>query len=61
MNGSTRRRCKYLCYIEEHEARPLFKVKVVEKGHDDVVLTGATPTGSHHGNQEQVSILSDSL
>ncbi|XP_023181708.1 histone-lysine N-methyltransferase 2C-like isoform X7 [Xiphophorus maculatus] len=40
------RRCKYLCYIEEHEARPLFKVKVVEKGHDDVVLTGATPTAA---------------
>uniref|UniRef100_A0A3B3UP76 [histone H3]-lysine(4) N-methyltransferase n=1 Tax=Poecilia latipinna TaxID=48699 RepID=A0A3B3UP76_9TELE len=40
------RRCKYLCYIEEHESRPLFKVKVVEKGHDDVVLTGTTPTGT---------------
>ncbi|XP_014874682.1 histone-lysine N-methyltransferase 2C isoform X3 [Poecilia latipinna] len=40
------RRCKYLCYIEEHESRPLFKVKVVEKGHDDVVLTGTTPTAA---------------
>uniref|UniRef100_A0A087X9K9 Histone-lysine N-methyltransferase 2C n=1 Tax=Poecilia formosa TaxID=48698 RepID=A0A087X9K9_POEFO len=40
------RRCKYLCYIEEHEARPLFKVKVVEKGHDDVILTGTTPTAA---------------
>nr|XP_054592167.1 histone-lysine N-methyltransferase 2C isoform X4 [Nothobranchius furzeri] len=37
------RRCKYVCSIEEEEGRPLFKVKVVEKGHEDVVLTGATP------------------
>ncbi|XP_035986057.1 histone-lysine N-methyltransferase 2C-like [Fundulus heteroclitus] len=37
------RRCKYMCYIEEHDAQPLFKVKVVEKGHEDVVLTGPTP------------------
>ncbi|KAK5598950.1 hypothetical protein CRENBAI_001509 [Crenichthys baileyi] len=37
------RRCKYLCYIEEHDAQPLFKVKVVEKGHEDVILTGPTP------------------
>uniref|UniRef100_A0A1A8R9Q8 [histone H3]-lysine(4) N-methyltransferase n=1 Tax=Nothobranchius pienaari TaxID=704102 RepID=A0A1A8R9Q8_9TELE len=37
------RRCKYMCSIEEEEGRPLFKVKVVEKGHEDVVLTGATP------------------
>ncbi|XP_044195043.1 histone-lysine N-methyltransferase 2C-like isoform X6 [Thunnus albacares] len=37
------RRCKYMCYIEEEDGRPLFKVKVVEKGHDDLILTGPTP------------------
>ncbi|KAM4718655.1 histone-lysine N-methyltransferase 2C-like isoform 3-T3 [Anableps anableps] len=37
------RRCKYLCSIEEHGAQPLFKVKVVETGHEDVVLTGPSP------------------
>ncbi|KAK2859759.1 hypothetical protein Q5P01_004379 [Channa striata] len=37
------RRCKYMCYIEEKEGEPLFKVKVVEKGHDDLILTGPTP------------------
>ncbi|KAM7369521.1 hypothetical protein PAMP_010840 [Pampus punctatissimus] len=37
------RRCKYMCYIEEDTGRPLFKVKVVEKGHDDLILTGPTP------------------
>ncbi|XP_061615115.1 histone-lysine N-methyltransferase 2C-like isoform X3 [Phyllopteryx taeniolatus] len=39
------RRCKYMCFIEEHDARPLFKVKVVEKGYDDLVLTAPTPKG----------------
>ncbi|KAM9332683.1 histone-lysine N-methyltransferase 2C-like [Pholidichthys leucotaenia] len=37
------RRCKYMCYIEEKDGEPLFKVKVVEKGHEDLVLTGPTP------------------
>lgn len=37
------RRCKYMCYIEEQEGQPLFKVKVVEKGYDDLILTGPTP------------------
>eukprot|EP00066_Takifugu_rubripes_P017212 XP_011606478.1 PREDICTED: histone-lysine N-methyltransferase 2C-like [Takifugu rubripes] len=37
------RRCKYMCYIEEKENQPVFKVKVVEKGQDDVILTGPTP------------------
>ncbi|XP_051910013.1 histone-lysine N-methyltransferase 2C-like [Hippocampus zosterae] len=39
------RRCQYMCFIEEREARPLFKVKVVEKGYDEVVLTAPTPKG----------------
>lgn len=34
-----------MCYIEEMEGQPLFKVKVVEKGHEDLVLTGSTPKG----------------
>ncbi|KAK7881202.1 hypothetical protein WMY93_029611 [Mugilogobius chulae] len=37
------RRCKYMCYIEEKDALPLFKIKVVEKGHDDLVLMGNSP------------------
>uniref|UniRef100_A0A3B5AS31 [histone H3]-lysine(4) N-methyltransferase n=1 Tax=Stegastes partitus TaxID=144197 RepID=A0A3B5AS31_9TELE len=37
------RRCKYMCYIEEQDGEPLFTVKVVEKGHDDLVLTGPSP------------------
>ncbi|XP_024136054.1 histone-lysine N-methyltransferase 2C isoform X3 [Oryzias melastigma] len=37
------RRCKYMCHIEEVGGQPLFKVKVVEKGYEDLVLTGSTP------------------
>lgn len=37
------RRCKYVCCVEEDEGTPLFKVKVVEKGYDDLILTGPTP------------------
>lgn len=37
-----------MCYIEETEAQPLFKVKVVEKGHEDLVLTGTSPKGEGH-------------
>ncbi|XP_068593242.1 histone-lysine N-methyltransferase 2C-like isoform X2 [Cebidichthys violaceus] len=37
------RRCRYVCCIEEDEGRPLFKVKVVETGYDDLILTGPTP------------------
>uniref|UniRef100_A0A8C5E233 [histone H3]-lysine(4) N-methyltransferase n=1 Tax=Gouania willdenowi TaxID=441366 RepID=A0A8C5E233_GOUWI len=37
------RRSKYLCSVEEEQGRPLFKVRVVEKGYDDVILVGATP------------------
>lgn len=35
-----------MCYIEEQEGRPLFKVKVVEKGYDDLIVTGETPKGT---------------
>lgn len=37
-----------MCYVEEQEGEPLFKVKVVEKGYDDLILTGATPKGKPH-------------
>lgn len=37
-----------MCYIEDQEGEPLFKVKVMEKGHDDLVLIGQTPKGKHH-------------
>ncbi|XP_077410700.1 histone-lysine N-methyltransferase 2C-like [Vanacampus margaritifer] len=39
------RRCEYMCFIEEQEARPLFKVRVVENGYDDLILTAPTPKG----------------
>lgn len=35
-----------MCYIEEKEMKPLFKVKVVEKGQEDVILTGPSPKGT---------------
>lgn len=35
-----------MCYIEEMDNQPLFKVKVVEKGQEDLILTGATPKGT---------------
>ena len=36
-----------MCYIEDEDGQPLFKVKVVEKGHDDLILTGPTPKGKY--------------
>ncbi|XP_060950226.1 histone-lysine N-methyltransferase 2C-like [Limanda limanda] len=37
------RRCQYMCSIEDAGGQPLFKVKVVEQGHGDLILTGHTP------------------
>lgn len=37
-----------MCHVEDKEGEPLFKVKVVEKGHDDLIMTGPTPKGKHH-------------
>ncbi|XP_056155239.1 histone-lysine N-methyltransferase 2C [Lampris incognitus] len=37
------RRCKYMCSVEEREGEPLFRLKVVEKGYDDALLTGPSP------------------
>ncbi|XP_062424789.1 histone-lysine N-methyltransferase 2C isoform X2 [Rhea pennata] len=39
------RRCRYLCSIEEKDGLPLFVIKVVEQGHEDLVLTDTTPKG----------------
>uniref|UniRef100_A0A3Q2FN93 [histone H3]-lysine(4) N-methyltransferase n=1 Tax=Cyprinodon variegatus TaxID=28743 RepID=A0A3Q2FN93_CYPVA len=54
------RRCKYMCSIEEQDGRPLFKVKVVEKGHEDVVLTGSSPKAVWAQILEPVAQLRDS-
>ncbi|XP_078100895.1 histone-lysine N-methyltransferase 2C-like isoform X2 [Sander vitreus] len=54
------RRCKYLCCIEEAEGRPLFRVKVVEKGYDDLVLTGPSPKAVWDQILEPVSQLRSS-
>nr|XP_036855119.1 histone-lysine N-methyltransferase 2C isoform X6 [Manis javanica] len=39
------RRCRYLCSIEEKEGRPAFLIRIVEQGHDDLVLSGTSPKG----------------
>ncbi|KAE8279607.1 Histone-lysine N-methyltransferase 2C [Larimichthys crocea] len=64
------RRCKYVCCIEEHAGQPLFKVKVVEKGYDDLTLErtntqscvgpdpgASVPPESVHGDAEAVPSL----
>lgn len=43
------RRCRYLCSIEEKDGLPLFVIKVVEQGHEDLVLTDTTPKGKFCG------------
>ncbi|XP_053324300.1 histone-lysine N-methyltransferase 2C isoform X3 [Spea bombifrons] len=39
------KRCRYLCSIEEKDSLPLFVVRVVEPGHEDMLLTDSTPKG----------------
>ncbi|XP_060052806.1 histone-lysine N-methyltransferase 2C isoform X2 [Erinaceus europaeus] len=39
------RRCRYLCSIAEQDGRPLFLVRVLEQGHEDLVLSGSSPKG----------------
>ncbi|XP_075443994.1 histone-lysine N-methyltransferase 2C isoform X4 [Ascaphus truei] len=39
------RRCRYLCSIEEKDGFPLFVIRVIEHGHEDLVLTDSTPKG----------------
>ncbi|XP_053073813.1 histone-lysine N-methyltransferase 2C isoform X10 [Acinonyx jubatus] len=39
------RRCRYLCSIEEKEGRPVFVIRIVEQGHEDLVLSDSSPKG----------------
>uniref|UniRef100_A0A8C9VI72 Histone-lysine N-methyltransferase 2C n=1 Tax=Scleropages formosus TaxID=113540 RepID=A0A8C9VI72_SCLFO len=39
------RRCRYLCSIDEKEGRPEFRVRIVEQGYEDLILTDNTPKG----------------
>ncbi|XP_016019394.2 histone-lysine N-methyltransferase 2C isoform X10 [Rousettus aegyptiacus] len=39
------RRCRYLCSIEEKDGRPAFVIRVVEQGHEDLVLSDTSPKG----------------
>lgn len=43
------RRCRYLCSIEEKDGHPVFIIRIVEQGHEDLVLRDTSPKGkSHH-------------
>ncbi|XP_036212094.1 histone-lysine N-methyltransferase 2C isoform X3 [Myotis myotis] len=39
------RRCRYLCSIEEKDGRPVFVIRIVEQGHEDLVLSDTSPKG----------------
>uniref|UniRef100_A0A8D0HQT7 [histone H3]-lysine(4) N-methyltransferase n=1 Tax=Sphenodon punctatus TaxID=8508 RepID=A0A8D0HQT7_SPHPU len=39
------RRCRYLCSIEEKDGFPIFVIRIIEHGHEDLVLTDTTPKG----------------
>uniref|UniRef100_A0A674B2F4 [histone H3]-lysine(4) N-methyltransferase n=1 Tax=Salmo trutta TaxID=8032 RepID=A0A674B2F4_SALTR len=39
------RRCRYLCSVEEREEQPEFRVRVIEQGYKDLVLTDSTAKG----------------
>ncbi|XP_030054215.1 histone-lysine N-methyltransferase 2C isoform X2 [Microcaecilia unicolor] len=39
------KRCRYLCSIEEKDGFPVFQIRVIEQGHEDLVLLDATPKG----------------
>lgn len=39
------RRCRYLCSIEEKDGRPMFVIRIVEQGHEDLVLSDTSPKG----------------
>ncbi|XP_061443616.1 histone-lysine N-methyltransferase 2C isoform X3 [Rhineura floridana] len=38
-------RCRYLCSIEEKDGLPLFVIRIIEQGHEDLVLSDSTPKG----------------
>ncbi|XP_042638152.1 histone-lysine N-methyltransferase 2C [Orycteropus afer afer] len=39
------RRCRYLCSIEEKDGHPVFVIRIVEQGHEDLVLSDTSPKG----------------
>ncbi|XP_043922826.1 histone-lysine N-methyltransferase 2C [Protopterus annectens] len=39
------RRCRYLCGIEEKDGLPEFVIKVIEQGHEDLILKDTSPKG----------------
>ncbi|XP_070473033.1 histone-lysine N-methyltransferase 2C isoform X9 [Equus przewalskii] len=39
------RRCRYLCSIVEKDGRPVFVIRIVEQGHEDLVLSDSSPKG----------------
>ncbi|KAM4687610.1 histone-lysine N-methyltransferase 2C [Discoglossus pictus] len=50
------RRCRYLCCIEEKDGLPLFVIRVIEQGHEDLVLIDSTPKGAWDKVLEPVAI-----
>ncbi|XP_049337977.1 histone-lysine N-methyltransferase 2C isoform X4 [Astyanax mexicanus] len=40
-----RRRCRYVCSVEEHQGRPEFSIRVLERGYEDLVLTDTSAKG----------------
>nr|XP_033787549.1 histone-lysine N-methyltransferase 2C isoform X5 [Geotrypetes seraphini] len=39
------KRCRYLCSIEETDGFPVFQIRVIEQGHEDLILCDTTPKG----------------
>ncbi|KAI5103767.1 histone-lysine N-methyltransferase 2C isoform X5, partial [Silurus meridionalis] len=40
-----RRRCRYVCTVEERQGRPEFCIRVLEKGYEDLLLTDTSAKG----------------
>nr|XP_023687945.1 histone-lysine N-methyltransferase 2D-like [Paramormyrops kingsleyae]XP_023687953.1 histone-lysine N-methyltransferase 2D-like [Paramormyrops kingsleyae]XP_023687962.1 histone-lysine N-methyltransferase 2D-like [Paramormyrops kingsleyae] len=51
------RRCRYRCRISEVDSRPLFEVRVLEQGQEDLLLQDSTPDGIWARIVEQVASL----
>ncbi|KAG7477467.1 hypothetical protein MATL_G00069890 [Megalops atlanticus] len=51
------RRCRYRCRISEADGRPLFEVRVLEQGQEDLLLQDSTPEGIWNRIVEQVASL----
>ncbi|KAJ8260144.1 hypothetical protein GJAV_G00177570 [Gymnothorax javanicus] len=51
------RRCRYRCRVAEAEGRPLFQVRVLEQGQEDLLLRDSTPEGIWSRIVEQVATL----